>query len=116
MDHPRPSPQTKEKHYHLRLATILSFLLASTLLLPYGIKSGRALPTIGLAPMFLSTATGIAAMGGELRSPKISACIDLFLATFLFAILMPRCARLISCFLPPQLDANELSSLVLAGY
>lgn len=103
-----PPPQSKKKHGQLRAVTVLSFLLGFALLLPYAIHTARPLPAVGLAPMFASAVAAIAIYQHKLQSLKTIACVDLLLATSLFAVLMPRYATsmLLILFLTEQ-SANS---------
>jgi hypothetical protein len=85
------SPSHAEKeHRWLRVTTVLAFLPAFALLLPFGIISARPLPTVGIAPMFFSAAFGTLVLGGGVRSVGQRACFDILLAASIIAILVPR--------------------------
>jgi hypothetical protein len=90
MVHSISPAKTREEHRWLRVTTVLAFLPAFALLLPYGIITARPLPTVGIAPMFFSTAFSTLVLGGGVRSPGMRACLDLLLATSILAVLVPR--------------------------
>lgn len=92
MVHPS-SPQDRTEHRWLRVTTVLGFLPAFALLLPYGFISARPLPTVGIAAMFFSSAFSTLVLGGGVRSPGLRACCDLLLAASIIAILVPRYVR-----------------------
>lgn len=111
----QPPPQSKQKHGRLRVVTVLSFLLAFALLLPYAIHTARPLPAVGLAPMSASAVAPIAIHRHKLQSLKTIACVDLLLAISLFAVLMPRYAAsgfLVLLFARQAADTYALA----AGY
>lgn len=70
----------KREHRWLRVTTVLAFLPAFALLLPYGIISARPPPTVGIAAMFFSAAFSTLVLGGRIRSPGVRAYGDLVLA------------------------------------
>ena len=86
-------PQDRKEHRWLRVTTILAFLPAFALLLPYGSISARPLPTVGIAAIFFSAAFSTLVLGGGVRSPGLRACCDLLLAASIIAILVPRYVR-----------------------
>lgn len=92
MVHPFP-PQNRKEHRLLRVTTVLAFLPAFALLLPYGVISARPLPTVGIAAMFFSAAFSTLVLRGGVRSPGLRACCDLLLAASIVAILIPRYVR-----------------------
>lgn len=79
-----------KEHRWLRVTTVLAFLPAFALLLPYGIISARPLPTVGIAVMFFSAAFSSLVLGGGIRSPGMRAWFDLLLAVSMMIILIPR--------------------------
>ena len=87
------SPGARNEHRWLRVTTVLAFLPAFALLLPYGLISFRPLPTVGIAAMFFSAAFSTLVLGGGVRSPGFRACCDLLLAASIVAILVPRYVR-----------------------
>ena len=90
MVHPISPSQDEEEHRWLRVVTVLAFLPAFALLLPYGIISARPLPTVGIAAMFFSAAFSTLVLGGGVRSPGVRACSDLLLTASIIVILIPR--------------------------
>jgi hypothetical protein len=80
-----------QDYRQLRVITVLASLLGIALLLPHGVVAERALPAIGVAPMFISAMSGILILTGLLKSPGTKASMDLSLAAFLFSIMVPRC-------------------------
>lgn len=80
----------RKEYRWLRVTTVLAFLPAFALLLPYGIISARPLPTVRIAAMFLSAAFSILVLRDAVRSPGVRACYDLFIAVSIIAILIPR--------------------------
>ena len=87
------SPEARNEHRWLRVTTVLAFLPAFALLLPYGLISFRPLPTVGIAAMFFSAAFSTLVLGRGVRSPGTRACCDMLLAAVIIAILIPRCAH-----------------------
>lgn len=87
---PQPPKKNVDQHRKLRIVAICTFIPALALLLPCGIISGKPLPTIGIAPMFFSAAFQAATINGRPRLPMTTFCINVFLAAFLFSILLPR--------------------------
>jgi len=88
MVHSIAPAKTREEHRWLRVTTVLAFLPAFALLLPYGIITAKPLPTVGIAPMFFSAAFSTLVLGGGVRSPGMRACFDLLLATSILAVLL----------------------------
>lgn len=89
MVHPS-STQDRTEYRWLRFNTVLAFLPAFALLLPYGFISARPLPSAGIAAMFFSAAFSTLVLGGGVRFPGLRACCDPLLAASLIAILVPR--------------------------
>lgn len=98
MIHPLSRSDTSKEHRWLRVTTVLAFLPAFALLLPYGIISARPLPTVGIAAMFFSAAFSTLVLGGGVRSPGTRACVDVLLAASIIAILVPRYAEVVDPF------------------
>lgn len=96
MDRPDFKQRPGEDYRQLRVITVLASLLGMCLLLPHGIVSERALPAIGIAPMFCSAVSGILTFTGMLKSPRTKAWMDLILAASLFSIMIPGCVASIS--------------------
>jgi hypothetical protein len=59
-------------------------------MVPYAILTGLLFPTLGLAPMSLSTVLGSLMYTNVLQSPSKKAIIDITLTVFYLALLMPR--------------------------
>jgi hypothetical protein len=73
----------------LRTTTIVTFLLAFALLIPYGVTTAAVLPALGLVPAFISAILSPLALNTSARWRWFILCIDAFVAVFLFGILMP---------------------------
>jgi hypothetical protein len=82
------APSTSERYRQLRAMTIIVFPLAFSLLLPCGLDANEILPAIGIAPMFVSAVLGALAFRGI--SPGTKSLLDLFVATLLISVLVPR--------------------------
>lgn len=89
-DHSSQPLQLGDPHRQLRVMAICGFVPAFSLLLPCGIRTAKVLPALGIAPMFFSAAFQLATIGARPRFPKATVCINLFLAAFLFSVLLPR--------------------------
>jgi hypothetical protein len=74
----------------LRAITVLAFCLGFSLLLPYGVTTGRALPTIGIVPLFISACSGALILAGRLQVAGKKALVDCLLLMLYFAFLIPR--------------------------
>jgi hypothetical protein len=90
MQQPDNSLRSGESFRQLRAITILTFPLGLGLMVPYAIMTGLLFPTLGLAPMTLSTVLGSLMYTNVLRSPSKKAIIDITLTVFYLALLMPR--------------------------
>jgi len=86
-----PDFKQPEEYRQLRVITILAFVLAAAMLLPYGAITQSALPAIGIAPMFFSAAMGILIFTGMLKSPWTKASMDGGLAVLLLIFMIPWC-------------------------
>ena len=106
------SPEARNEHRWLRVTTVLAFLPAFALLLPYGLISFRPLPTVGIAAMFFSAAFSTLVLGGGVRSPGLRACCDLLLAASIIAILVPRYVRPVRPFNGYCRILNQASSWI----
>ena len=73
----------------LRTTTIVTFLLAFALLIPYGVTTAAVLPALGLVPAFISAILSPLALNTSPRWTWFILCMDTFVAVFLFSILMP---------------------------
>jgi len=73
----------------LRTTTIVVFLPALALLIPYGVVSRSVLPSLGLVPAFLSAILSPLALNTSARWQWFILCIDMVVVSFLFGILMP---------------------------
>ncbi|CAD0106325.1 unnamed protein product [Aureobasidium uvarum] len=73
----------------LRNTTIITFLLALALLIPYSIVSYSCVLAVGLVPAFFSAVLGLASLNASIRQSWMFLYMDLFLAVFLFSILVP---------------------------
>ena len=82
------APSTSERYRQLRAMTIVVFPLAFSLLLPCGLDANETLPAIGIAPMLVSAVLGALAFRGI--SPGTKSLLDLFVATLLISVLVPR--------------------------
>jgi hypothetical protein len=80
-----------EEYRQLRAVTVLAFIPGFSLLLPAGVSSSHALPATGIAPLAFSACQGVLILTGRLQLASKKALIDLLLALFFFAILVPRC-------------------------
>jgi hypothetical protein len=83
-----------EEYRQLRAVTVLAFIPGFSLLLPAGIRSSHALPAMGIAPLAFSACQGVLILTGRLQLASKKALIDLFLAIFFFAVLVPRCVAI----------------------
>jgi hypothetical protein len=86
---------TYECYRQLRTITILVFPLACSLLLPCGLDAYEPLPAIGIAPMSFSAILGALAFRGI--SPGTKSLLDLFVATLLISVLVPRYVMSLIC-------------------
>lgn len=82
--------QNMEPHRQLRIVTLLAFIPGFALLLPYGIITAKPLPAVGIAPLFFSACSGALALTSSLRTPGAKAWIDILMAGFFIAVLIPR--------------------------
>jgi hypothetical protein len=73
----------------LRTTTIVTFLLAFALLLPYGVTTAAVLPALGLVPAFISAILSPLALNTSSRWRGFILCIDAFITAFLVGILVP---------------------------
>lgn len=73
----------------LRAITIVSFVPALIMLIIHGVIFRSVLPAIGLVPMFVSSSFGMLYLMRNVKSGWIPFGVDMFLTTFLFAILLP---------------------------
>lgn len=111
VDHSSPPLQVGDPYRQLRVMAICGFVPALSLLLPCGILTAKVLPALGIAPMFFSAAFQLATIGARPRFPKATVCINLFLATFLFSVLLP---RFVKC---PSFHATKVANkLSPVGY
>jgi hypothetical protein len=85
------SPSKGGEYRQLRAVTVLAFIPGFSLLLPAGIRSSHALPATGIVPLAFSACQGILILTGRLQLASKKALIDLVLALFFFAVLVPRC-------------------------
>jgi hypothetical protein len=83
------APSTSERYRQLRATTIVVFPLAFSLLLPCGLDANETLPAIGIAPMLVSAVLGALAFRGT-PPPGTKSLLDLFVATLLISVLVPR--------------------------
>lgn len=84
-------PATKKGEYRqLRAITMISFLFGFSLLVPYWDGSGRAVPSIGIFPLFFSAVSGALVVTGRLQLAGKIALIDSLLVMAYIAILVPR--------------------------
>jgi len=81
---------TNGDHRQLRAITVLAFFLGFSLLLPYGVSSGRPLPTIGIVPLFFSACSGALMLAGRLQAAGKKALVDCSLPTLYISFLIPR--------------------------
>jgi hypothetical protein len=87
-------PTTKKGEYRqLRAITIVSCFFGFPLLVPYWDGSGRAVPSIGIFPLFVSAVTGALIVTGRLQLASKIALIDTVLVMAYIAILVPRCVH-----------------------
>ncbi|CAD0081977.1 unnamed protein product [Aureobasidium vineae] len=73
----------------LRNTTIITFLLALALLIPYSLVSYYCVLAIGLVPAFFSAVLSLVSLNASFRQRWMFVYIDAFLAVFLFSILVP---------------------------
>ena len=85
-----PSPPVRGEYRQLRAITMISFLFGFALLVPYWDGSGRAVPSIGIFPLFFSAVSGALIVTGRLQLAGKIALIDSLLAMAYIAILVPR--------------------------
>lgn len=89
MQDPSPPPARGE-YRQLRAVTMISFLFGFALLVPYWDGSGRAVPSIGIFPLFFSAVSGALIVTGRLQLAGKIALIDSLLVMAYIAILVPR--------------------------
>ena len=85
-----PSPPARGEYRQLRAITMISFLFGFALLVPYWDGSGRAVPSIGIFPLFVSAVSGALIVTGRLQLAGKIALIDSLLVMAYIAILVPR--------------------------
>ena len=69
---------------------MISFLFGFALLVPYWDGSGRAVPSIGIFPLFISATSGALIVTGRLRLAGKIVLVDILLTMAYIAILVPR--------------------------
>ena len=84
------SAPKKGEHRQLRAVTIITFLFGFALLVPYWDGSGRAVPSIGIFPLFVSAGSGALIVTGRLRLAGKIVLVDILLTMAYIAILVPR--------------------------
>jgi len=85
-----PSPPARGEYRQLRAITMITFLFGFALLVPYWDGSGRAVPSIGIFPLFVSAVSGALIVTGRLQLAGKIALIDSLLVMAYIAILVPR--------------------------
>jgi len=85
-----PPTAKKGEYRQLRAVTMLTFLFGFALLVPYWDGSGRAVPSIGIFPLFFSAVSGALIVTGRLQLAGKIALIDSLLSMAYIAILVPR--------------------------
>lgn len=85
-----PSPPARGEYRQLRAITMITFLFGFALLVPYWDGSGRAVPSIGIFPLFVSAVSGALIVTGRLQLAGKIALIDSLLVMVYIAILVPR--------------------------
>jgi hypothetical protein len=85
-----PPTAKKGEYRQLRAITMLTFLFGFALLVPYWDGSGRAVPSIGIFPLFFSAVSGAMIVTGRLQLAGKIALIDTLLSMAYIAILVPR--------------------------
>lgn len=85
-----PSPPARGEYRQLRAITKIIFLFGFALLVPYWDGSGRAVPSIGIFPLFVSAVSGALIVTGRLQLAGKIALIDSLLIMACIAILVPR--------------------------
>ena len=85
-----PSPPARGEYRQLRAVTMITFLFGFALLVPYWDGSGRAVPSIGIFPLFVSAVSGALIVTGRLQLAGKIALIDSLLVMAYIAILVPR--------------------------
>ena len=88
-----PLPTKKGEYRQLRAITMVSFFFGFPLLVPYWDGSGRAVPSIGIFPLFFSAVSGALIVTGRLQLAGKIALVDSLLLMTYIAILVPRYVR-----------------------
>ncbi|KAI5363031.1 hypothetical protein Slin14017_G067120 [Septoria linicola] len=73
----------------LRIITIILFLPSLPFLLVHGIRTAHIFPVLGLVPLFLSSCMGALHLSGKARLRGFNILLDLFIAVFMMAMLIP---------------------------
>jgi hypothetical protein len=85
-----PPATTRGEYRQLRAITMLSFVFGFSLLVPYWDGSGRAVPSVGIFPLFFSAVSGALVVTGRLQLAGKIVLIDSLLVMAYIAILVPR--------------------------
>jgi len=84
------NPHVTNWNLALRLVTVLGWIPAFALLLPYKISGGSPIvPTLGIVPITFSALVGLVHLAGKAKYRYANIFLDLFCAAFLIGILIP---------------------------
>lgn len=90
LDSPRDGPSERQKTDYpaLRIITMLTWIPAFALSLPYGIDTGTVVPALGIMPMSFSALMGMVHLTGWARSRVGNLLMEIFCSCFLLGVLI----------------------------
>ena len=97
----------------LRILTILAWLPAMSLSIPFSVNNESLLPALGLVPMTFSAMTGMSQLSARRSASSRGVCMfmDVFCACFLFAVFIPSCTALAGSGRAMMADQTVLGTL-----